>query len=265
MKTSCMLLLFATQLLFAQQQPYTQQQLFAQQPYGSADAARREFFPLQGLSDGSVSFLPVQDDALEAGSAPQRKSVGLAALYSLLLPGMGELYVGEYGMGKYFTVAEGALWVTLGGVDLYANALQDDARRYAALHAGTPFEGKGEQYFIDISNFNTVFQFNEQALRDRDPQKLYDPLSADAWAWDSEASRNVYRDQRVSADKMFNNTRFVVAAIAVNHVVSAINAARLAFARNRNIDQAGRIDIRAGLLGSLSRPDGIVIAVSRRF
>jgi hypothetical protein len=235
---------------------------FAQAPVASVEAARRDLFPVR--AGAFLDPAPAHDDLLAAGSA-DRKSVGLAALYSLLLPGMGELYVGNYGMGKYFTIAEGAFWVGLIGVDRYATALQDDSRRYAAVHAGTAFDGKDDQYFIDISNFNTVYAYNEQVLRDRDPEKLYDPQSTDYWSWDTDANRNTFRDQRVSADKMFNNTRFIVAAIAVNHVVSAINAARLAFTNNRNLDQAGTIDVRAGLLGTLSHPDGLQVTVSRRF
>ena len=167
--------------------------------------------------------------------------------------------------GKYFTIAEGALWLGLYGVDRHATALQDDARRYAAIHAGTTLQGKDDQYFVDISNFHDVYVYNDQVLRDRDHEKVYDPMGADYWSWDSEANRNTFRDQRVSADKMFNNTRFVVAAIAVNHVVSAINAARLAFSHNRKLDALGSIDVRAGLLGMDGRPDGIVVSVAHRF
>lgn len=240
----------------------TAQVLVAQQVAPSVDAARRDFFPLQGQAAAAA---PAHDELLQTTRSGERKSVGLAAIYSFLLPGMGELYVDEYGMGKYFTVAEGAFWVALAGVDLHANSLQDDARRYAAQHAGTRFEGKDDQYFVDISNFNTVYEYNEQVLRDRDPQKLYNPVSSDYWSWDSEANRSQYRDERISAEKMFNNTRFVAAAIAVNHVVSAINAARLAFSHNRNLDKADLLDIKAGLLGTMARPDGIVLTVSRRF
>jgi hypothetical protein len=251
MKTLCLVLFFAAGSLLAQQSA------------PSIEAARRDFFPVQ--SQAALMAAPVRDDVLQDTPSGERKSIGLAAIYSFLLPGMGELYVGEYGMGKYFTIAEGALWVSLAGVDLYANALQDDARRYAALHAGTAYDGKDDQYFIDISNFNTVYEFNEQVLRDRDPQKLYDPMSPDYWSWDNAANRSLYRDQRVSADRMFNNTRFIAAAIAVNHVVSAINAARLAFSHNRGLDKADLIDVKAGLLGTLDHPDGVTISVSRRF
>ena len=162
MKTTFMLLLLAAQALIGQTR--------------TASAAHSDFFPVR---DGlAMPAAPMRQDIVQSDGG-DRKSIGLAAAYSFLLPGMGELYVGNYDMGKYFTIAEGALWVGLAGVNLHANSLQDDARRYAAAHAGTSFDGKKDQYFVDISNFNSVYQFNEQVLRDRNPQKLYDPTSSD--------------------------------------------------------------------------------------
>ena len=51
----------------------------------------------------------------------EKKSVGLGIIYSLLLPGMGELYADAYNTGKYFTIADGVLWGTLIGMSAYSN------------------------------------------------------------------------------------------------------------------------------------------------
>jgi TM2 domain-containing membrane protein YozV len=233
--------------------------LFAQRAPMSADESRRDLF------SSFTSTIPSSQDVDLTGVSSGKKNVAIASLYSLLLPGMGELYAGDYGTGKYFTVAEGLLWITLGSIHLHANSMQDDARRFAAQHAATSFDGKDDQYFIDISNFNNVYDFNEQALRDRDPQDVYDPRSAYYWQWDSDANRETFRGQRISSDNMFNNTRFVAAAIAVNHVVSAINAARVAISHNKRLEEAGLLDIRAKLLGSVTNPDGIMISFSKTF
>jgi hypothetical protein len=204
----------------------------------------------------------------EEGSVrPEKKSVGTAVLYSFLLPGMGELYAGKYDMGKYFTIAEGTLWIALFGVDRYAHWLQDDARQYAAQHAGISVSGKDEQYFIDIGNDSDVYAYNQRILQNRDQFKIYNeaPNSPDLWKWDTETSRSTYRDQRVSSNEMFNNTRFVAAVIAVNHIVSAINAARLTISYNKSVDHADLIDVRARLLGTLTHPDGMMVTVSKSF
>jgi hypothetical protein len=202
----------------------------------------------------------------EGETTPEgRKSVGLGVLYSLLLPGMGELYAGGYSSGKYFTAAEGVLWLALGAIDLHARSLQDDARSFASLHAGFNQAGKDDSYFINIGNFSDVWSYNEAVLRDRDAYKLYDPQSPLYWNWDSDANRDLYRDQRVASDQMFNNTRFVAAAIAVNHVLSAINAARLIVSGNRALSSDGSLDLGASVLGGIAHPHGIALSVSRRF
>lgn len=195
----------------------------------------------------------------------EKKNVSTAVLYSLLLPGMGELYVGDYGTGKYFTIIEGALWLTMGAYDWYATGLRDDARRFAMQHAHISLAGKDDQYFVDIGEFRNVYDYNEQILRNRSPELLYNPATA-YWNWDNDANRFQFTDLRIASDERFNDMRFVAAAIALNHIVSAINAARMAVLHNRSVSPgSGTFDVHASVLGGLGHPDGILISVSRTF
>jgi TM2 domain-containing membrane protein YozV len=221
---------------------------------------------------GGLSALPALSRT--AGTGPElfpqtvqgeSKSPGVAAIYSLLLPGMGELYVGEYGSGKYFTIVDGALVVALVSFDRYANWLKDDSRQFAAAHAHTSVDGKDDQFFSDIGDYQTVYDFNEAALRNRQPQKVYDPRSGFYWSWDSPVIREQYRSIRVSSDDRFNDTRFIVAAMAVNHLVSAINAARLAIRHNKSLEEGQLLDIHADVIGGIAHPGGIMITLSRTF
>ncbi len=213
---------------------------------------------------GRVS-LPQDEQRLGYDGDDGRKNVTLAAVYSLLLPGMGELYVGNYTTGKYFTMVEGALWLTMGGYDWYATGLRDDSRRFAIEHAQVNINGKDDQYFVDIGEFQNIYDYNEQILRNRQPQNVYSPTTS-YWSWDSDANRLRYSDLRVSSDERFNDMRFVAAAIAVNHVVSAVNAARLAILHNRSADaQSGAIDIHADIIGGLARPSGVMVSITHNF
>jgi len=196
-------------------------------------------------------------------STEKKKSVPLAVLYSLLLPGMGELYAGDYSTGKYLTAAEGVLWLTLIGFDRYGTWLQKDARTFAVEHAGISLEGKNDRYFVDIGNYNSVNDYNEQMLRDRNILKLYGP--SQTWFWDKRESREYYRDLRIKSDNMFNSVNFVAATIAINHIVSAINAARITLSHNSGIDQANALNIRAYLLGGIQHPHGIMLSFSKSF
>jgi len=195
----------------------------------------------------------------------EQKSTGLAVVYSLLLPGMGELYAGDYGTGKYFTIAEGALALAAISFDRYGNWIKDDARQYAVTHAHSGLDGMDDQYFSVIGDYQSVYEYNEAVLRNRDAQKVYDPHSSSYWSWDTPDNRERYRQLRVSSDERFNDARFLVAAIVVNHIVSAIDAARIVIRHNGSREESGRIDIHAGIIGGIARPEGIRVTLSRNF
>jgi hypothetical protein len=201
----------------------------------------------------------------ESKEVDGKKKVGLAVLYSLLLPGMGELYVGDYNTGKYLTIAEGALWITYGAFYWNGSWIQNDARRFAVQHASANIAGKGDQYFVDIGNYNSVYEYNEEILRQRNEHKVYDPQSSFYWKWDSGLNREQYRDLRVSSDNVFNNARFVLAAVAVNHLISAFNAARLTISHNNEVEETALLNIHANVIGGISNPNGIIITVSKNF
>ena len=228
---------------------------------------QRDFRSLMNGEGQSLQFPPVAQNNLVQGEiafdADGTKSIGLAFLYSLILPGMGELYVGDYGAGKYFTLGEGILWLTYGSMERYGTWLRDDARSFAVAHADIGVDGKDDQFFVDIGNFGSMDEYNQQRLRDREVGRLYN-ISSSSWTWDADANRALYRDLRISHDRVFNNTRFVVAAIIVNHLVSAVNAARLAVSYNKGLE-ASMVPFRASVIGGLEYPQGIMITFSKAF
>lgn len=194
------------------------------------------------------------------------KSPALAALLSLLVPGLGEHYAGDFGAARYLLIAEGSLWLTYAAFDIYGSSLRDDARTFAALHAGIDPRGKDDQFYVDIGNFINVQEFNERRLQDRSPERLYDPQAGYAWQWDSEAARAAFKDKRISAETALNNRKFVVAAIVVNHVVSAINAARLAISHNNALlESLHRFDLSADVESSAGYVTGVRLTLSRTF
>jgi len=202
---------------------------------------------------------------LQAGVA-EKKSAGLAVLYSLILPGMGELYADGFSSGKYFLIADGLLWITFAAFEISGNSLQDDARAYAVSRAGVDLQGKDDQYFVDVGNFLNIDEYNQKQLRDREVERLYDPAAGYAWQWDSDASRATYREQRISSDNMFNNKKFVVAGLIANRVASAINAVRSVISYNNAIDDAlGDLSFRADVMGGFGNPHGVMLTMTRSF
>lgn len=208
------------------------------------------------------SFDVFQEQALNA----EKKSPGKAALYSLLIPGMGELYAGRFDQGKYSLIAEGSLWLTYISFLHYGAWIRDDARRFAAAHAGADISGKDDQYFVNVGNFNNTYEYNQKKLTDRTPEKLYNANSGYFWQWDTDENRSKFRAMRVSYEKVFNNSKFVVGAIIVNHIISAVNAARLTRQYNAQLqDELGSWWLESSLLSNGAKPDGIQLSVMHRF
>jgi hypothetical protein len=208
----------------------------------------------------------LQDEPVLQTRDAGRKSVALAAVYSLLLPGMGELYADGFASGKYFLAGEAALWLTYVVFDTYGNSLRDDARAYAAAHAGVNPSGKNDQFYVDIGNFLTLADYNEKKLRDRSLDAVYTPDSGFDWQWESDAARSLYRSQRISSENIYNDRKYVIAAVIVNHVLSAINAGRAATRYNSAVENAlGDLRISAGVIGGIGSPQGIELSFVKSF
>jgi hypothetical protein len=229
---------------------------------------RQHLFSSALPAPGEPASLPQQVEEVGSG----KKSVGLAVLYSLLLPGLGEYYAGGYGSGKYFSIAEGALWISYAAFDIYGNSLRDDAIEFAVVHAGINPRGKDDQYFVDIGNFINTAQFDEVRSRNREPERMYGNRPGYAWDWgpindpQSDANRAAYKDQRLSGERVLNNRKFVVAAIIVNHIASAINAARAVISHNKEVaDRSDDFHLKADVIGGINSPQGILLTLSKSF
>jgi hypothetical protein len=163
----------------------------------------------------------------------QKKSVMLAIAYSVLIPGMGELYAGNYSSGKFFTIAEVAFWGTYFGMNTYSNWQKDRYHSYAVSNGGVNLAGKNDDYFANIGVYMNVDEYNDDMARNAEFNKMYNPVT-DYWKW-TPTDRKTYRAMWTSGEQVHNNLRFVVGAMLINRVISAINAARLAAAYNKNI------------------------------
>jgi TM2 domain-containing membrane protein YozV len=112
-----------------------------------------------------------------------KKSVFLAVVASLIVPGAGELYAGSFETGKYHLIAEGGLWLTYYGFRLHSNWLGQDARTFANQHAGANFDNKDDQYLVNIGNFNNTGEYNETKMRNRESDFVYLTEQYN-WQWD---------------------------------------------------------------------------------
>jgi hypothetical protein len=186
---------------------------------------------------------------------PKKKKTGLAIIYSLLLPGMGELYAESYSSGKYFTIAEGALWGIYIGMNSYANWQEDKYKSFATSNGGVNTAGKNKDYFANIGVYENIDSYNDAKALERNFAAMYDAKQY-YWSW-SDNDRKRYRSQWTSSEEAYNNLRFVVGGLILNRIVSAINAVRLVSAYNKRQSSELGWNISVGILNQVNLPAGI--------
>jgi hypothetical protein len=189
-----------------------------------------------------------------------KKSPGLAFIYSLFVPGMGQLYAKRFDVGKYFLISEASLWLGYAAFSIYGNWLLDDAYSYAVTHAGISNDGKDKEdaFYVDIGNYDNYEQYNNYQLAIGQYNKLYLPSNGYYFYWDQVANRRKYREDKLAADRTKNDRIFVIGAILVNHVISAVSAVMLTNEHNDRLkNKPGGFTMNADVMKFGSRVDGV--------
>jgi hypothetical protein len=193
------------------------------------------------------------------------KSVGLAVLYSVVLPGMGDLYADNFSTGKYYLMGDAGLWLTYAGFRLEATWVRQDAQSFATQHSSASFAGKGSQFAVDLGNYLNVDAYNEAKLRNGEYDRLYDPQSTFAWSWDSDASRLTYKSHRTRSDEIVRNSEFLLGALALNRILAAFSAWRATVDYNRRVTQESNFDVGVRVTGMATGSPGVELTLRKTF
>jgi hypothetical protein len=196
---------------------------------------------IQGIKEGD--FLN-QEFAID--DIKTKKSTGMAIIYSLLLPGMGELYADSYNSGIYFTIADGVLWGTFIGMNVYGNWQKDRYIEYAQVNADITTEYKDDNYYATIGSYSDMETYNDLKALERNYDQMYNS-EVYYWKWNTSEDRKSYRTMWISSEQTFNNVRFVVGALILNRVISAINAVRLVSKYNNKLNEEVGWDVSLGV------------------
>lgn len=183
-----------------------------------------------------IEIKNMNDFSISLSNSPEKKSPVLAIAYSLLLPGMGELYGGDYSFGKYLTIADAVFWGGVIGLNIYGDNQKDNYKAFARSTGGVNVDGKNDQYFADISEYISVESFNREQEKYRDFNNLYNEESH-YWNWGDNKTRQEYRGMWSKSESAYNNVRFAVGALIINRIISAINAVRVVAAYNNNLSE----------------------------
>jgi hypothetical protein len=193
-----------------------------------------------------------------------KKSTGMAILYSLLLPGMGELYAESYDSGVYFTIADGILWGTFIGMNVYGNWEKDRYISYAQTNAEITTNNKDADYYATIGDYSDIYKYNDEKAFEGNFDQMY-KTDQYFWKWSSTEARKSYRNIWVSSEQTFNDVRFVVGALILNRVVSAINAARLVSNYNKKLNDEVSWNVSLGLKSDQNLPLSLNLNFQQNF
>ena len=180
---------------------------------------------------------PAAPPEAETKKAPGGKK---ALLLSLLLPGLGEMSLGEKGRATGFFVAEGLIWTHYAWFQVAGSKRKDNYIEQAQAHAGVGVSSADDDYWKTVGQYMTSQgtgpEAYEETLR-REARDLYpsDPAAQDAyvteklpsgdqaWSWSSTDARDSYKDTRESSRRAYDKSKYSFAAAIVNRVLSAID------------------------------------------
>jgi len=150
-----------------------------------------------------------------------------AFLMSLLVPGWGQHALDHDRRAALFISFEGGFWFGALGMRAIHGIYEDDYRAFAASTAGARVEGKGRTYFNDLAFYDTRELHNQAALVFSQPNLILYGIEDD-WQWPTTAERMEFRHRLNRARLMDRRLDYVLLAITLNHLASAIDAAKLA-------------------------------------
>jgi len=157
-------------------------------------------------------------------------------LLSLLLPGAGELYANNTTGSRIFFGLEGSIWTGFFAFRTYGSWKKTDYKGYAALHAGVNLDSKTDDYFENITYYDTRDQYNQFArLYHGADATIYPENDFWNWNWDSQDSKGRFRDLRNQSKTAYRRALFMVGLAAVNRIVSVLDAARSVKKFNRKL------------------------------
>ncbi len=170
-------------------------------------------------------------------SAPQAgadgKSLSRAMLYSLLLPGAGEVYMGYNTRAKAHIGAEVGVWAGFFYFEYQGDMREDTYKELARINAGVAGQ-RDDDYYQAIAYYISNEVFNVDMLRearfyypdDRDLQLEYweqnGYFDEDAWEWTTAAAMDEYRTVRTESRKSYRRATMMLGFGVLNRMVSVI-------------------------------------------
>ncbi|MGE5178263.1 MAG: hypothetical protein ACM3PF_04130 [Bacteroidota bacterium] len=179
--------------------------------------------------------------ASSAERAPEGGRGGKKALLlSLLLPGAGEMSLGEHGRATGFFIAEGAIWTHFVWFQVAGHLRRDNYIQQAQAHAGVGVSSADDNYWKLVGLYQTSTgtgpdAYEEVLRREARDNFPSDPAAQDAyvaerlptgdkaWSWSSPDAQASYKLTRENSRRAFDRSKYSIAAAIANRLLSAID------------------------------------------
>lgn len=157
---------------------------------------------------------------------PDKPSPRTAFLKSLAMPGWGHYYVdnNNWNRGKYHLGTEIALMLSFVGLGIHSNNLENNWYSYANSEAGIALKNRSRTLRLAVGDFNSLEEYNDFQLRNRNWDRLLDDSPENRWNWPSDEARNEYKDLRNRFENIDQQLPALVGLMVVNRVISAVSA-----------------------------------------
>lgn len=178
----------------------------------------------------------------EFSTSWKKKSPSTAFLLSLALPGTGQLYSGDKTKAKVFLGAEVVWWGSFWLFRTLGDWKEEDYKNFAATHAGVNPDGKSEDFYSNLSFYNTRDEYNQFTRLFNGPsQPVYPEDDFWNWEWENSGARFQYRDIRNQSKTYYRRALYSVGAAILSRIVSGLDAAKTAkkYNQKKALEQAG--------------------------
>lgn len=220
-------------------------------------ASLRPSARLHALEAARSQPLPT-DTPTSVPSAPP--SIYKAALFSALVPGLGEYYAGHHTRALVFGTAEAGIWMTYATFKVQEDLRGDRAIEFAVATAGALPNGNDDYYsamglFLRADGPGQWNEFVRRRARDTGEVVGVEYTGDAAWAWPSLDHFLRYRDLREGSLRAKDNATNMLAVAIVNRIASIVDVVQAV-----RSDKSKREEDRFGLELQLGRTPGEPLA-----
>ena len=159
----------------------------------------------------------------------------LPKLQSLVLPGWGELNLGEQKRARRFFIQEAALWIMYLGAKKSSSWYESDYLAFAELHAGVDMQGKNYLYAVNIGHYDDFDTYNQTKEHQRLVKEKYASGQGFEWQWNSSDHRKTYDQMRINAVTYNKYARFAIGGLVLHRLISFIDVLYLERQNNFNV------------------------------